>query len=462
MMLRKGLVLFALLLPATATTLAPRTAAAQMSEGERKAAARASYLEGVELQEKGRPAEALAKFEGAQKLFDAPTHVLRIAQCQAATGKLVEAAESYESLTRKPLPPGSPEAFVQAQEQAKAESAALKTRIPTLKISLQPEPGKLQNLQININDKQMPNELLGLARPVNPGTYRVLVSATGYGMAQPFLVEVAEKESKATEIVLQAGVTTPATPPPADGAAPPAPPPPYEAKPASDDGSPSSGGLLLGVRPLLVVPTGDVRRTVKFSDYAGAGPGLGLDVIGRFAKMFLLGGSFELASLGAPDRRTFPTGTTAEVGTRSYFVGAAFGIIPNVDRFTFVANAGVGYRVLDRSLTLRSNATNATSDLSESFGGFEFTLDAGVSIPAGPLRVVPKAGLAHGVFGSRSCDSPAASAASLTSLTGCGANTIDSSTHTMLSLAVGVYWHIDFKRANASGARSDVRHTALR
>ena len=47
------------------------TAHAQMSEGERKAAARAAYSEGVELQEKGKPADALARFEAAQKLFDA-------------------------------------------------------------------------------------------------------------------------------------------------------------------------------------------------------------------------------------------------------------------------------------------------------------------------------------------------------------------------------------------------------
>ena len=74
------------------------TAAAQMSEGEKKAAARAAYTEGVDLQEKGKPAEALSRFEAAQKLYDAPTHLVRIAECQALTGKWVEASETYETL----------------------------------------------------------------------------------------------------------------------------------------------------------------------------------------------------------------------------------------------------------------------------------------------------------------------------------------------------------------------------
>src|SRR4051794_25209468 len=111
-------VTFALL--ACLTTFTSLTQA-QMSDGERKAAARAAYTEGVELQEKGKPTEALARFEAAEKLFDAPTHVLRIAECQALTGKLVEASETYETLIRKTLPPNSPDAFVQAQEQGKAE-----------------------------------------------------------------------------------------------------------------------------------------------------------------------------------------------------------------------------------------------------------------------------------------------------------------------------------------------------
>ena len=88
-------------------TFAPAAhAQAQMSETEKKAAARSAYTEGVQLEESGKFAEALARFEAAQKLFDAPTHQLHIVRCQAKTGRLVEASEHYEALTRRSLRPG--------------------------------------------------------------------------------------------------------------------------------------------------------------------------------------------------------------------------------------------------------------------------------------------------------------------------------------------------------------------
>src|SRR5258708_6856519 len=99
------------LLFASILSLAATSPSARMSEADKKGAARAAYGEGVQLQDQGKPSEALAKFETAQKMYDAPTHQLHIAECQALLGKLVEASESYETLQRRSLPSGSPEAF---------------------------------------------------------------------------------------------------------------------------------------------------------------------------------------------------------------------------------------------------------------------------------------------------------------------------------------------------------------
>src|SRR5690606_21913284 len=118
---------------------------------ERKATARAAYQEGIQLQDAGKHAEALARFEAAQALFDAPTHQLHIAETQALTGKLVEASETYETLIRRQLPPGSPEAFVQAQQQAQAELGPLRQRIPTMRLSVTPPPAELRDLEVMVN-----------------------------------------------------------------------------------------------------------------------------------------------------------------------------------------------------------------------------------------------------------------------------------------------------------------------
>jgi hypothetical protein len=193
-------------------------AEAQMSDGEKKAAARAAYQAGVQLQDQGKPAEALVKFEGAQKLYEAPTHLLHIAECQALLGKLVEASETYQSMIVKPLPAGSPEVFQQAVDQAKAEAPALRSRIPTLKVTVKPPPSSMQGLSIYVNDKTMPNELIDIARPVNPGAYRVSAqAANGYATRGPVDFELKEKEAKSLELELVQGgggaVVAPVPPP---------------------------------------------------------------------------------------------------------------------------------------------------------------------------------------------------------------------------------------------------------
>ena len=445
MKLRVTIALFALL------SLTANVASAQMSEGEKKAAARAAYIEGVTLQDKGSPAEALARFEAAQKLFDAPTHLLHIAECQALTGKLVEASETYETLARKPLGKDAPEAFVQAQEQGKAELQALRQRIPTMRITVKPEPQSLQNLQISINDKQMPTELVGIARPVNPGTYKLTASATGWGTPAPVDTEVKEKEQKSIELVLQQGATGAAaavvgTTPPAVASAP----PPYEQPKPKPKPSPSASGLLLGVRPGFFVPAGDLEKGTKFGDYAGGGPGVGLDVIGRLARLFLVGGTLEYASLGAPDSRMIPNGVRAEVGTHSIYAGVLAGIMPNVDRVTFVADAGLGLRFLSQSRTF-TLPTGTTAKGDQSYSGLELAINAGLSIPAGPIRIVPKAGLAFGQFSNRNCGLTAAVGSD--AFGGCATNAaVNGASHTMLQLSVGIYYHLDFAKKSAGTA----------
>jgi hypothetical protein len=185
--------------PAATGTPAPPTA--QMSESERKSAARAAYLEAVQLQEAGNFKDALPRFEAAQSLFDAPTHILHIAQCQAQLGKLVEAQESYELLSRTQLGAGAAEAFRQAQVAGKKELASLKPRVPTLRIRVSPNPTTLSALSVQLNGVAMPNELVGIARPVNPGKYRITATASGFS-ATPVDVDLAEGASRTVDVKL--------------------------------------------------------------------------------------------------------------------------------------------------------------------------------------------------------------------------------------------------------------------
>ncbi len=189
---------------ATATPAPTSTtpdATASLSESERKATARAAYIEGVELQNKNDCAAALPKFQVAEKMYSAPTHLLRIAQCEAATGKLVEAHEHYETLTRLAIAKDAPEAFRQAQEEGKKELPAIKPRIPTLRVQVTPAPSSLKGLLVLVNGSPMPNELVGIARPVNPGKYKVSAEASGT-KAAPQEIDLAEGANKTVDLKL--------------------------------------------------------------------------------------------------------------------------------------------------------------------------------------------------------------------------------------------------------------------
>jgi hypothetical protein len=172
-----------------------------MSESERKAIARAAYEEGVGLQEGGKCPDALAKFEVAQRFFPAPTHTLHLAQCQATTGKLVEAAENYESLSRTQVTKDMPDAFKHAISAAKKEGPAVRKRVPSLRISLTPAPSTLKGLSVMLNGATFPVEVIGIARPIDPGHYKVVVTAAGYQEAG-YEVDVAESASKSVDVKL--------------------------------------------------------------------------------------------------------------------------------------------------------------------------------------------------------------------------------------------------------------------
>lgn len=184
-----------------AVSEAPSAPPIEMSESERKATARAAYVEGVRLQESGNCVEALSRFEVAEKFFSAPTHLLHMGQCQAATGKLVEASETFEKLSRTALTKESPDAFRLAQEQGRKHLAQLRPRIPTLRIQTHPPPAALGNLVVKVNGKALPREILGIARPVNPGRYQVTVWAPGYRETIAEL-EVGEGTARALEMKL--------------------------------------------------------------------------------------------------------------------------------------------------------------------------------------------------------------------------------------------------------------------
>ena len=424
---------------------------AQVSDADR-AAARDLFFEGVKLQNDGKFPEALDRFGRAQRIFSAPTHLLHIAECQVATGQLVEGSETYRTLVRTPLPQGSPPAFTQAQQQGAAELAQVEPRIPTVKIDVTPQ--NPANLQVQVDGAPMNTALVGVMRPIDPGQHKIAVYAPGYTRVDAIL-NIKERESKTVPIQLQQSggvvygpaVTPPpvagANPPPAAGTTPPPAGQPEQPQEWAPQKKTSTMGLLLGARAGVMFPTGTIEKGINggpdtsMSDKVSTGGALGFEGNLRFARHFMIGLGFEHGFYGKGDNvdtNVGPAGTNVSTTISSNLVDIHVGYISNPDGLGFYGELGLGYRWLIGSTSFGG------TDASTVYNGGELSLGAGIFIKAGnSLRIIPKVNFGIGQFSTAdtSCSGTLCSGNTTASLS------LEQAFHTFIFLGVGGFYNID-------------------
>jgi len=161
----------------------PRQALGQ-TQAENIAAARALGIQGVQLADDGKCAEAIPPLERAEALYHAPSILGRLGECQVAVGQLVLGTENLNRTVREQLPPNAPQAFRDAQARAQKVLDAALPRIARLVIKISPEvPG----VQVTIGKVEVPTALLGAERPTDPGTHQITATAPGYLQAQSYV-----------------------------------------------------------------------------------------------------------------------------------------------------------------------------------------------------------------------------------------------------------------------------------
>lgn len=166
---------------------------ARAGEKEDKERARTLFIQGAEAVEAGRAEGGLPLLLEAESLFHAPTHLLYIARAQAATGKLLEARQTYKRLAAEKLPAKASRPFLEAQATGKTELAALEARIPRVVVEVEPEAA---GLQVTLDSAALPRAL-GEPVEVDPGDHTVAAKAPGYLDAK---VTVAAPEGRETVV----------------------------------------------------------------------------------------------------------------------------------------------------------------------------------------------------------------------------------------------------------------------
>ncbi len=386
-------------------------ALAQVSDAER-AGARELFKEGDQLQRAGHFAEALDKFERAQQVFAAPTNLLRIAECDAALGRLVESAEAYREVLRSPLPAGAPPAFQAAVDQAKGELSQVEPRVPRLVVQVQ--PAAVQNPQMQIDGQNVPGALLGEPMPLDVGVHKIAVLAPGYATTEQ-QVELKEHDSKTVALTLNpnpqtAGVaataTTPAPPPPVLGPPPPPPPPIVATDLGPSQPLRARVGLLFGLHLGFeaaggTVPAPNTAGAIDATSVGQGGVAFGLDGGVRFARHWYVGLTLDHASLNSGNVDDL-TGVTA-ASSNTTQLGVILGLIGNPDRVSFYGEIGLA----ERWLNVRETTVPASPADHRTYNGGEFTLGIGVWIPAGrSFRLLPKLTVGLGSIDSGDPNNP--------------------------------------------------------
>jgi hypothetical protein len=172
--------------------------AADEVDSETRSIARELALQGADAFERQDFETALDRFQRASTLVRAPSITVMLARSLVRLGRFLEALDRYEETLRLPLSADAPEAFRLAVDDARTEAIALRARIPRLEVRTSPDQA---HVNVTLDGRPVPEALLNVERPVDPGSHVLAASAPGL---TPFQQEFSVNEGEHRVIELPA------------------------------------------------------------------------------------------------------------------------------------------------------------------------------------------------------------------------------------------------------------------
>jgi hypothetical protein len=170
----------------TAVLASLLTSHASAQNGHEIALARALFEEGVGLADKGDWAGAADRFERAYTLKPTSGIAFNWASALAATGKLTQACELLEGVSR------DPKAAAELKQDSEKKLAEIGPRRPRLKLHV--DPSIAERSTVNVDGKAWPRAVWDIAVPVDPGEH-VAVAQDGERELARAEITLAERES---------------------------------------------------------------------------------------------------------------------------------------------------------------------------------------------------------------------------------------------------------------------------
>jgi hypothetical protein len=156
--------------------LVPPAAFAQATTAERETA-RSLMDEADSFRAAGDLTRALERYQAADAIMHVPTTGLEVARTQAQLMHLVDATATAIEVANSTPGTNEPALFVQARTTAQAMVEALRPRVPSLTLKVEPL-GVVYELRID--NVLVPEGAHGLPYKLDPGDHLILVQAPGY------------------------------------------------------------------------------------------------------------------------------------------------------------------------------------------------------------------------------------------------------------------------------------------
>lgn len=182
---------------AIALALTSSVPCAMAQTNDELTAARQTFIEGKELEKKGKWTEALEKFQKVAAVKMTPQVRFHVALCEENLGKLVSAARGFELAAEEAKLAGSSAAEV--AQNAPVRAAALKKRLASLQLTIK---GKLVSSKIFIDDVAIGKGATDAPIPMDPGAHVVEVKNEKGSSTFRKELTLAEQASEAIELAI--------------------------------------------------------------------------------------------------------------------------------------------------------------------------------------------------------------------------------------------------------------------
>ena len=152
---------------------AEKNANAESASSQRWAAEKKAVRlghDGIALYEASRWDEAYQRFNAAEALVHSPVFLLYMARCRRNTGKLLEAAERFDRLSRERVSDDAPAAWHGAVADARAELIALRRSIPRIVVVLRAP----LDSRLTLDGRELPASALGKSLDLDPGRHSIV------------------------------------------------------------------------------------------------------------------------------------------------------------------------------------------------------------------------------------------------------------------------------------------------